>query len=45
MEQLFATGAVWLGLEVICAILAYHLGTSIALVEICMGVAVAGVAN
>lgn len=45
MEQLFATGALWLGLAVLSAITAYHLKTSIALVEICVGVVAAAVAS
>lgn len=45
MEQMFAIGALWLGLAVISAIIAYHLRISIALVEICVGVAAAAIAN
>lgn len=43
MEHIFTIAAMWLALAVICAILAYHLRVSIALVEICVGVAVAAV--
>lgn len=42
MEHIFTTAAIWLGLAVLSAILAYHLKISIALVEICVGVIVAG---
>jgi Kef-type K+ transport system membrane component KefB len=45
MEHIFAIAALWLGLAVLSAILAYHLRVSIALVEICVGVAVAAVAS
>ncbi len=45
MEQIFFTAAVWLALAVLSAIIAYHLKISIALVEICVGVAFAYVAN
>jgi Kef-type K+ transport system membrane component KefB len=39
MEQIFSIAALWLGLAVLAAILAYHLRISIALVEICVGIA------
>lgn len=39
MEQMFTVAALWLGLAVLSAIIAYHLKLSIALVEICVGVA------
>ncbi len=45
MEQIFTIAALWLGLAVISAIIAYHLRVSIALVEICVGVIVAAVAG
>lgn len=45
MEQIFTVAAFWLGLAVISAVLANHLRISIALVEICVGVAVAAVAT
>ena len=45
MEQIFTIAALWLGLAVASAIIAYHLRISIALVEICVGVAAAGVAT
>jgi Kef-type K+ transport system membrane component KefB len=44
MEHLFAVVSLWLGLAVIAAIIAYHLRISIALVEICVGVAATAVA-
>ena len=40
MEHLFSIAALWLALAVFSAIIAYHLRVSIALVEICVGVAV-----
>lgn len=45
MEHIFIIAALWLGLAVISAVVAYHLKVSIALVEICVGVAVAAVAS
>lgn len=39
MEQLYAIASLWLGLAVFSAVVAYHLRISIALVEICVGVA------
>jgi Kef-type K+ transport system membrane component KefB len=45
LEQLFLIAAAWLGLAIVAAILAYHLRISLALVEICVGVAVAGVVH
>jgi Kef-type K+ transport system membrane component KefB len=45
MESIFTTATFWLALAVISAIIAYHLKVSIALVEICIGAAVAAVAN
>ena len=44
MEQIFVIASVWLGLAVVSAIIAYHLRISIALVEICVGVAAGAVA-
>ncbi|MBU1494640.1 MAG: cation:proton antiporter [Actinobacteria bacterium] len=44
VELPFAIAAVWLGLAVVSAIIAYHLRISIALVEICVGVATGAVA-
>ena len=41
MEHFYTIASLWLGLAVISAIIAYHLRISIALVEICVGVAVA----
>ena len=45
MEQIFITASLWLGLAVLSAIIAYHLRISIALVEICIGVVTAAIAN
>ncbi|MGD9498245.1 MAG: cation:proton antiporter [Armatimonadota bacterium] len=45
MEQVFAVAAAWLGLAVVSALIAHHLRISIALVEICVGVAAAAVAT
>jgi glutathione-regulated potassium-efflux system ancillary protein KefC len=45
MEQLFTIAALWLGLAVISAVIAYHLKISIALVEICVGVIAAAIAT
>ncbi len=45
MEHIFTIAALWLGLAVISAVIAYHLKVSIALVEICVGVAVAAIAG
>jgi len=45
MEHIFTIAALWLGLAVISAVVAYHLRVSIALVEICVGVIVAAAAG
>ncbi len=45
MEPLFFFAALWLGLAVVAAIIAYHLDISIALVEICVGIAAGAVAD
>lgn len=45
MEAMFVTASIWLGLAVIATVIAYHLKMSIALIEICVGVAAAGVAD
>lgn len=45
MEQIFSIAALWLGLAVLSAVIAYHLRMSIALVEICVGVVTAAVAG
>jgi glutathione-regulated potassium-efflux system ancillary protein KefC len=45
MQPLFITAAIWLVLAVVAAIVAYHLDISIALVEICLGVTAAAVAD
>lgn len=44
MEQIYAIATLWLGLAIVSAVIAYHLGISIALVEICVGVAAAAAA-
>lgn len=44
-EHFFTTAAVWLALAVVSAAIAYHLRISIALIEICVGVAAAAVAG
>ncbi|MBM3957445.1 MAG: cation:proton antiporter, partial [Gemmatimonadetes bacterium] len=45
MEHAFTVAALWLGLALVSAVVAYHLRIPIALVEICLGVLVAGVAG
>ena len=45
MEHIYAIAALWLGLAVISAIIAYHLKISIALVEISVGIIAATVTN
>lgn len=45
MENIFSLAAVWLGLAVLSTVIAYHLKMSIALIEICVGVAVAYIVN
>ena len=45
MEQVYAIATAWIGLAVISAVVAYHLRISIALVEICVGILAAAVAN
>lgn len=45
MEQIYVIAAVWIALAVLSTIIAYHLKVSIALVEICVGVAAAALAN
>ena len=45
MQQLFTIAAVWLALAVIAAVIANRLRIAIALVEICVGVAVAAIAT
>jgi len=44
MEQIYAIASLWLGLAIVSAVIAYHLRISIALVEICVGVAAAAAA-
>lgn len=45
MEHIYAIAAMWLGLAVVSAIVAYHLRISIALVEICVGIFAAALIN
>jgi len=45
MEQLLTIASLWLGLAVLSAVIGYHLRVSIALAEICVGVATAAVAT
>jgi Kef-type K+ transport system membrane component KefB len=45
LEHIFIIAALWLGLAVVSAVIAHHLRISVALVEICVGVIVAGVAG
>jgi Kef-type K+ transport system membrane component KefB len=45
MEQVFTIAALWFALAIVAAVIAYHLRISIALVEICTGVLVAGIAT
>jgi len=43
VEHVFLIAAIWLGLAVLSAVIAYHLKISVALVEICVGVGIAAV--
>jgi Kef-type K+ transport system membrane component KefB len=45
LEHIYPLAALWLGLAVLSAVVAYHLRISIALVEICVGVIAAAVAG
>jgi Kef-type K+ transport system membrane component KefB len=45
MEHIFTIAALWFGLAIISAIIAYHLKVSIALIEICVGMLAAAVAG
>jgi Kef-type K+ transport system membrane component KefB len=45
MESIFFIAGIWLFISVVAAIIAYHLDISIALVEICLGVAAAAMAD
>jgi Kef-type K+ transport system membrane component KefB len=45
MESIFFIAGIWLVISVVAAVIAYHLDISIALVEICLGVAAAAVAD
>ena len=44
MEHAFFIASIWLGLAVVSAIIAFHLRISIALIEICVGVAAGAIA-
>jgi Kef-type K+ transport system membrane component KefB len=45
MQPIFFTAALWLGLAVLAAIIAHYLDISIALVEICIGIAAGAIAD
>ncbi len=45
MEHIFALAALWMALAIVSAMVAYHLRLSVALVEICVGVIAAAVAD
>jgi len=45
VEGIFTIAAIWLGLAVLSTVIAYHLKMSIALIEICVGVIAASIAN
>jgi glutathione-regulated potassium-efflux system ancillary protein KefC len=45
MEHVFTIAALWLGLAVLSAVVAYHLRVSIALIEICLGIIASAVAG
>jgi len=45
VEQIFTIASMWIGLAVLATIIAYHLKVSVALIEICVGVGAATVAN
>lgn len=45
MQELFTQAAIWLFLAVFAAVLANHLRVSVALMEICVGVAAAAIAS
>lgn len=44
MQPIFFTAALWLGLAVLAAIIAYYLDISITLMEICVGIAAGAIA-
>ena len=44
MEHAFLIASLWLGLAIVSAIIAFHFRISIALVEICVGIAAGAVA-
>lgn len=45
MEKMYILAAVWLGMAVLSTVIAYHLRISIALIEICIGMGAAFVAD
>jgi len=45
VEQIFTIASMWIGLAVLATIIAYHLKVSVALIEICVGVGAAAIAN
>ncbi len=45
MEHAFLIASIWLGLAIVSAMIAFHLRISIALIEICVGVAAGAVAS
>ncbi len=45
MEHIYIIATLWLGLAIISAIIAYHFGISVALVEICVGMVTVAVAG
>jgi glutathione-regulated potassium-efflux system ancillary protein KefC len=45
MEPVFFIAGIWLFISIVAAVIAYHLDISIALVEICLGVAAAAAAD
>ena len=45
MEHIYTVASPWLTLAILSAVIAYHPRISIALVEICVGVAVAAVTS
>jgi len=45
MEQIYIIASLWLALAILSAIIAYHIGISVSLIEICVGVATMAVAG
>lgn len=45
MEQIYIIASLWLALAILSAIIAYHIGISVSLIEICVGVAAVAVAG